>query len=225
MRNKVRSHADPTRSALLEAGLQLFGERGYDATSIRQIATLAQTNIAAVNYHFGGKAGLRLACAELIVEAFSEVTQGLLDIDQVRSDSSPQEAETLLVSFYAKLARFLIGQKQKQDFVPFIMRELIHPSDALEHIYLGIYGPAHANLCLLWQRATGDEAEAEQTKLRLFSLLGQMVYFRLARPIVTQRMDWAEIGEAELDSIVGVLTQNFKLVLAAAKQRLEVNHD
>lgn len=225
MQGKQRPHADQTRQALLEAGLELFGESGYEATSIRQIASLANTNIASVNYHFGSKAGLHLACADLIVTEFAEVAPGLLQIEKITGDCSSQQAEALLIETYSRLARFLIGHKQKQDFVPFIMRELIHPSAALERIYHGIYGPAHVNMCRLWQLATGVEAESDQTRLKLFSLLGQMVYFRLARPIVSQRMQWTEIGDAELDSMVGVLTENFKLLLTACKSGSEVKDD
>ena len=35
-----------------------FGEKGFAATSIREIAALAGSNIASISYHFGGKEGL-----------------------------------------------------------------------------------------------------------------------------------------------------------------------
>lgn len=40
---------------LLDAAEKLFCERGYDGTSVRDITNEAGCNIAAVNYHFGGK--------------------------------------------------------------------------------------------------------------------------------------------------------------------------
>ena len=45
---------DP-RGRLLDAAEKLFCVRGYDGTSIRDITAEAGCNIAAVNYHFGGK--------------------------------------------------------------------------------------------------------------------------------------------------------------------------
>ncbi|MBM4059933.1 MAG: TetR/AcrR family transcriptional regulator [Planctomycetes bacterium] len=48
----------PTRELLLDAAERLFGEQGYSATSLRQLTAAAGTNLAAVNYHFGGKQGL-----------------------------------------------------------------------------------------------------------------------------------------------------------------------
>lgn len=43
------------RERLLDAAQKLFCERGYEGTSVRDITTEANCNLAAVNYHFGGK--------------------------------------------------------------------------------------------------------------------------------------------------------------------------
>src|SRR3954454_5105548 len=47
-----------TRETILAAARQLFGEKGYDATSLRQIADAVGTTKAAVYYHFPAKAHL-----------------------------------------------------------------------------------------------------------------------------------------------------------------------
>lgn len=56
--------ADTTRDLLLDAAEELFGEHGYAATSLRRLTTAAGANLAAVNYHFGGKEGLAKAVLE-----------------------------------------------------------------------------------------------------------------------------------------------------------------
>lgn len=40
---------------ILLAARKLFAERGFDATSVRQICDLADVNVALVSYYFGGK--------------------------------------------------------------------------------------------------------------------------------------------------------------------------
>ncbi len=45
-----------TRAKLIEAALEVFGERGYHHATIQQIVRCAGTNVAAINYHFGDKA-------------------------------------------------------------------------------------------------------------------------------------------------------------------------
>ncbi len=47
-----------TRTRILDAAEALFAEYGLDATSMRLITSRAGVNLAAVNYHFGGKDGL-----------------------------------------------------------------------------------------------------------------------------------------------------------------------
>lgn len=43
------------RDRLLDAAEKLFCEKGFDRTSVRDLTQEAKCNIAAVNYHFGGK--------------------------------------------------------------------------------------------------------------------------------------------------------------------------
>jgi AcrR family transcriptional regulator len=43
------------RRRILAAAERLFGERGYDGASVRQIALAAEVPLALVNYHFGSK--------------------------------------------------------------------------------------------------------------------------------------------------------------------------
>ncbi len=47
-----------TKTRILDAAEKLFGERGFDATSLRDITTEADVNLAAVNYHFQSKESL-----------------------------------------------------------------------------------------------------------------------------------------------------------------------
>ena len=47
-----------TRKSLLMAASEIFAERGYRDATIAEISEQAGTNIAAINYHFGGKEAL-----------------------------------------------------------------------------------------------------------------------------------------------------------------------
>lgn len=52
------SSALPTRQRLLLAAAPMFAELGYKKTKVRDIAVAAKSHGAAVNYHFGSKAGI-----------------------------------------------------------------------------------------------------------------------------------------------------------------------
>src|SRR5580693_5978684 len=64
---------DVTRAALVTAALKLFGDKGFEAATTREIAAAAEVNIAMIAYHFGGKEGLRAACADFVAERLREI--------------------------------------------------------------------------------------------------------------------------------------------------------
>ncbi|TDV47930.1 TetR/AcrR family transcriptional regulator [Actinophytocola oryzae] len=47
-----------TRAALVAAAERLFAEQGVGAVSLRTVMQAAETNVAAIHYHFGSKEGL-----------------------------------------------------------------------------------------------------------------------------------------------------------------------
>jgi TetR/AcrR family transcriptional regulator, regulator of cefoperazone and chloramphenicol sensitivity len=53
-----RSDGEHSRERLMHAALALFAEQGFAKTSTREIAEAAGTNLAAIKYYFGDKAGL-----------------------------------------------------------------------------------------------------------------------------------------------------------------------
>jgi AcrR family transcriptional regulator len=44
-----------TKNKILDAAELLFADKGFNGTSLREITSLAEVNLAAVNYHFGSK--------------------------------------------------------------------------------------------------------------------------------------------------------------------------
>ena len=53
-----RSDGEQSRERLMHAALSLFAHQGFAKTSTREIAEAAGTNLAAIKYYFGDKAGL-----------------------------------------------------------------------------------------------------------------------------------------------------------------------
>lgn len=45
----------PTKTLILETTEKLLAEHGFESVSLRDITTVAEVNVAAVNYHFGSK--------------------------------------------------------------------------------------------------------------------------------------------------------------------------
>jgi AcrR family transcriptional regulator len=68
---------DATRSALVAAARKLFGERGYAATSLDDVVSLAGVTKGALYHHFTDKEHLFLAVAESVKR---ETTEHLSDL-------------------------------------------------------------------------------------------------------------------------------------------------
>ncbi|MET0598576.1 MAG: CerR family C-terminal domain-containing protein [Mesorhizobium sp.] len=215
------SSSDQTRAALIRAGLRLFGAKGFAGTSTRDIAGLANANIGSIAYHFGGKEGLRAACATHIVETIRAVAAQALgpDLTAPAPQAGPEAAAAILKAALERMINFVVARPEAGEIVQFIVRELSQPTAALDIIYDGVFEPTHRRLCDIWQQATGEPAESDRTKLTVFTLIGQVVYFRIAREPVLRRMGWTTIGKAEAAAVLDVAAANLNAILTDRKGR------
>jgi AcrR family transcriptional regulator len=69
------------RQQLLEIGRRLFAERGFEGTSIEEIAAQADVSKPVVYEHFGGKEGLYAVVVDREVERLLTVVTSLLEGD------------------------------------------------------------------------------------------------------------------------------------------------
>jgi AcrR family transcriptional regulator len=72
------------RQQLLDIGRRLFAERGFEGTSIEEIAAQAGVSKPVVYEHFGGKEGLYAVVVDREVERLTAITMTLLDGKQSR---------------------------------------------------------------------------------------------------------------------------------------------
>jgi AcrR family transcriptional regulator len=68
-RSRVRMSAAQRREQLIAIGRQLFAERGFDATSIEEVAARAKVSKPVIYEHFGGKEGLYAVVVDREVRA------------------------------------------------------------------------------------------------------------------------------------------------------------
>ena len=72
------------RQQLLDVGLALFAERGYDGASVEEIALRAEVSKPVVYEHFGGKEGLYAVVVHREVERLLTSFTGALSADSPR---------------------------------------------------------------------------------------------------------------------------------------------
>jgi AcrR family transcriptional regulator len=67
------------KEKIIDAAVRLFQTQGYDGTSVRDIASKANVNVALVSYHFGGKKGLYEDLMTQFLEGYLQVIKEEVD--------------------------------------------------------------------------------------------------------------------------------------------------
>ena len=76
--SSVTDHGDLTaRATIRNSALRLFGERGPDAVTVREIASHAGVSPALVLHHFGSKDGLRAEVDAFAAHAFDAIFEAM----------------------------------------------------------------------------------------------------------------------------------------------------
>ncbi len=84
------------REHILIVAEELFAEKGFDGTSVRDIAQRAGVNLAMISYYFGSKEKL----LESLIEIRSDYAYGILEELNKDQTLSPWDKIDRLVDFY-----------------------------------------------------------------------------------------------------------------------------
>lgn len=97
-----REDGDVTRKRILDVAGHLFAEQGYANTTCKEICEIAKTNIAAVNYHFGGRDGLYAAVLEEVKETMMVPLRGVVDSDIPAVEKINKFIDAMVASIFAQ---------------------------------------------------------------------------------------------------------------------------
>lgn len=215
--DKPLSGAEITRITLIELAIRLFAERGYDAVSTRDIADLAAANIGSIAYHFGGKPGLRLACAEHVIANIA-TTVGPAFLRPL-PPLTPDEALETIERMMGVFTNFWMANPASQAFVNFVLREMLVKGEVSELFYSVWMKPMHKRFCELFGIATGLDCNSHDVKIAVFSFIGQVFHFRIGQPLIMRRLEWDELGEREAEHIVNGLVRNTRAIVLAYREK------
>jgi TetR/AcrR family transcriptional regulator, regulator of cefoperazone and chloramphenicol sensitivity len=115
-----------TRRQLLEAAGQVFAEKGFDRATGKEICERAGTNTAAVNYYFGGMAGLYAA---VIWEAHSRLVPFAAVSTAIAGKA---DAKAKLEAVIALVVRTITGPVSSSWVLRVLGREMVAPSAAVD---------------------------------------------------------------------------------------------
>jgi AcrR family transcriptional regulator len=113
-----------TKTKILDAAEKLFGIKGFDATSLRDITTEADVNLAAVNYHFQSK--------ESLIEAV--IMRGAAPVNHKRIAMLEAAGPNPTIE---QLIEAFIGPVLEQDFEPMapLMARVLASPEIMKRVF------------------------------------------------------------------------------------------
>lgn len=172
--------APDTRLRLIEAASDIFIEQGFKAAKIRNIVERAKTNLAAVNYHFGGKEGLYAAVIQ------HNAALAIEDMSPVVNEAGTPEAQ--LQSYIRTFLKRLLDDNIQSRMSKLIAREVVEPTSAFDLVLDQFAIPLHKTLNGIVRAILGPTSSEESVRRCSMSIIGQCLYYQKARRAV-QRID------------------------------------
>jgi len=177
---------DGTRTKLLAAAVAVFAEKGFEATTTREICRRAGANVALVNYHFGDKLELY---REVIRYAIDSAAKMELISAAVEQNADPCDALRQLI--HGVIERL---SETRNDFglhLRLVLKEMTQPTPAFSDVLDETLRPLYERLRLLIGRILQLPAGHETTRLCTHSIMGQVSHYAVARPMLAYL--WPEL--------------------------------
>jgi AcrR family transcriptional regulator len=167
-----------TRQRLLEAAGEVFAAQGFRQATVREICQRAGANIAAVNYHFGGKDELYAAVLEYAgAEALRRYPVGA-------GVEPGATAEARLGAFISNYLDRLLDPGRPAWHGILVSREMVEPTAVLDRLVASFVRPQWERLTGIVRELLGPGASDELVQRCGCSVIGQCLFYKHARPVL-----------------------------------------
>ena len=162
-----------TRESLLKAACEVFAEKGYRDARVADICRRADANIAAINYHFGGKESLYAMAWQ---QAFQESLKAHPFDGGVPADAPPEQR------LYGQIASFVrrITDPASREF-DIVQRELANPTGLLGEVMQKCIQPIRRQMKRIVRELLGERASDRQVQLCQMSIMAQCLHVMMRR--------------------------------------------
>lgn len=126
-----------TKDRILGAAEALFAQHGFAGTSLRQVTSQADVNIAAVNYHFGSKDNL---VNEVFRRRMDEMTAARMSQLDAAQRECPGQLRAVLAAFVEPALALAQDRQSGGAFVRVIARAYAEKNDNLRRFLSDHYG-------------------------------------------------------------------------------------
>ena len=201
-----------TREHILKSAVELFGEKGFDNTTVRDICRHADANVAAVNYHFKGKSGLGDAVIDYLYEDAFEAQQLFLKDQKITNADEWHDA------LYSFIYNF-ISDRDKEEYRNFyrsqlIFRELNSPTELFQKMFKKYMAPMQKQLIKYIKQGLPEDASEELVSMWFITIMSQCVLFRKKQgpSMEITRLDFSdpEVVSMVVEHIAGTIFSGLK---------------
>ena len=129
---------EDTKTRIMNAAERLFARDGFHNTSLRALTSLAEVNLAAVNYHYGSKETLLKAVFERRLLPLNRVRREKLEtvLNTAVQNGTKPPADDLLRAFIEPTLAFRNAGPGARDFVALIGRSLSEPDATVRNCFI-----------------------------------------------------------------------------------------
>jgi len=166
-----------TKERILGAAESLFAQFGFSGTSLRQVTSQADVNIAAVNYHFGSKENLINEVFRRRLDELSEKRLAALGKVLERNALGPAsgQLDALLAAFIEPALALTLDRQGGSAFVRVLARAYAEKNERLRKFLSDNYG----HVLRQFSKAIGacvPELGKEELYWRLDFIAGALTY-------------------------------------------------
>ena len=185
-----------TRGRLLDAATAEFAERGFGGARIREIVARAGTNLAAINYHFGGKEALYAAVLEHHAQRAlaTHPTHAAAGVEKL----APKRRLEL---FIRGLLMRVLDDDPSAMFTRLIAREMLDPTPALDRLAHDFARPQVEALCAIIAEITAAPASSDPVKRCAISVASQCMNLHFQRHVLRRVFPDLPLTVAAVDAI------------------------
>ncbi len=165
-----------TRERILDAAERLFMAHGFEAASMRMLTTEAGVNLAAVNYHFGGKEGLKQEVFRRRLTALNQGRLAALDALEAAMGGAPLKPSQILDAFFGVAMRMAADTEQGGAvFMRLLGRTVSEPGEFIRKFMADEYEEVRERFTSAMFRALPD-VPREEILWRFHFMLGASSY-------------------------------------------------
>lgn len=197
------TRGEETRRRIIAEALRLFGERGFEGASTRDIATAAGVNAPALQYYFDNKEGVYRACAQYIADGWASQMEPVMDQAQATLADPKADPDQLFRAFGSLLevlADYQLLPDDAEHRRLFVLHEQVGSGPSILFQLLDCsFRPRMGELTTnLVARYCGMAADDPILKMRIMMLFGQVMVFSVGRRSMVSKLGWEQMGQEEV---------------------------